>query len=509
MNTRMNRFARLATRQIVTLVLLATGSAYLLSLGFAAEPSSKSPAQLQIDDSPPFRDVKLATSFAPIVKKAAPSVVSIFTTKKVANFRLEQTFPFFDDPMFRRFFGEPPRDGSRQRPQPRYRKERGLGSGVIVTTDGYIISNNHVVDGADEIKIALSGEKKQFTARVVGRDPQTDIALLKIDVSGLPAITLTDSDKIEVGDVVLALGNPFGVGQSVSHGMVSAVGRGGLGIEAYEDFIQTDAAINPGNSGGALVDAQGRLVGINTAIATRTGSSAGVGFAVPVKMARGVMDRLLKDGKVVRGFLGIAIQDLTSELAKEFDAPNADGALVGNVEPTSAAAEAGLKSGDVIVEFNGKPVPDSRQLRLMVSHTAPGTRVEVKVLRQGKAKMFTVTLKEMPAPKSAQVDRGPEESVDEILKEVTVTDLTPEARQQFEIPENVEGALVSEVRPDSVAYEAGLRPGDVLQEINKKTIRNAEDAIQATRHVPSRRVLLRIWSQGGSRFLVVDEGKAK
>ena len=486
-------------------VALFTAGAWLL----AAELLCGATVQLEIDDSAPAREARLASSFAPIVKQAAPSVVSIFTTKKVANFRLHDTFPFFDDPMFRRFFGEPPRDGSRQRPQPQFHKERGLGSGVIVTKDGYIISNNHVVDSADEIKVALSDEKKQFTARVVGRDPQTDIALLKIDASGLPAITLTDSDKIEVGDVVLALGNPFGVGQSVTHGIVSAVGRGGLGIEAYEDFIQTDAPINPGNSGGALVDAQGRLVGINTAIATRTGSSAGVGFAVPVKMARGVMDKLLKDGKVVRGFLGIAIQDLNPELAKEFDAPNADGALVSNVEPRSAAAEAGLKSGDVIVEFNGKPVPDSRQLRLMVSHTAPGTKVEVKVLRQGKAKTFTVTLKEMSAPKTAQADRSPEDSDEEVLEEVAVTDLTTEARQQFEIPENVEGALVREVRPDSVAYEAGLRPGDVLQEINRKPIRNAEDAVAATRNVPSKRVLLRVWSQGGSRFMVVDEGKAK
>ena len=280
--------------------------------------------------------------------------------------------------MFRRFFGDPSPDGFWQRPQPQFRRERGLGSGVIVTKDGYILSNHHVVDGAEEIKVALADEKRQFTARFVGRDPQTDIALLKIEAGSLPAITLTDSDKIEVGDVVPALGNPFGVGQSVSHGIISPVGRGGLGIETYESFIQTDAPINPGNSGGALVDAQGCLVGINAAIATRTGASAGVGFAVPVNLARGVMDKLLKDGKVVRGFLGVSIQDLTPELAREFDAPNAEGALIGSVEPRSAAADAGIRNGDVIVEFNGKRITDSRQLRLLVAHTAPGTKAEME-----------------------------------------------------------------------------------------------------------------------------------
>lgn len=494
-------------RVSVLIVGIALGTGLLPAL-FAAELSRGS-IQLDIDDSGVLRDGKLSHSYAPIVKKAAPSVVSIFTTKKVAAFRLHDSIPFFDDPMFRRFFGENPRDGSRTKPGQQFRKERGLGSGVIVTKDGYILSNNHVVDGADEIKVALSNEKKQFDARIVGRDPQTDIALLKIEASGLPAITLTDSDRLEIGDVVLAVGNPFGVGQSVSHGIVSAVGRGGLGIEAYEDFIQTDAPINPGNSGGALVDIQGRLIGINTAIVTRSGSSSGVGFAVPSNMARSLMEKLLKDGKVVRGFLGVTIQDLTPELAKEFEAPNSEGALVGNVESKSAAAEAGLKTGDVIIEFNGKPVPDSRQLRLMVSQTSPGTKVEVRALRQGKAKTFIVTLKELPGPKSVRADRTPEESADEVMKDVAVTDITPEARQQFEIPENLEGALVSEVAPDSAAFEAGLRTGDVLQEINKKPIRNAEDAIAATRHVAGKRVLLRVWSQGGSRFLIVDEGKPK
>lgn len=411
-------------RRLPSRVALLAASARMLGFAPAGEPPLKFPPLLSIDDSLPQREAKLAASFSPVVKKAAPSVVSIFTTKKVANFRLYDTFPFFDDPMLRRFFGEEPRGRAPSRPQ--FRNERGLGSAVIVTKDG--------------------------------------------------------SDKLEVIEMVLALGNPFGVGPSVSHGIVGAVDRGGPNIEAYVDFIQTDAPISSGNSGGALVDAQCRLVGINTAIATRTGPSAGVGSAGPANMARGVMDKLLKDGNFVRGFLSIAIQDLTPELTKEFDAPDGTGALVSSVEPKSAAAEAGRKSGDAITAFDGKPVPNCKQLRLMVAGTAPGTKVKLKLLRQGKPRTITVTLKEMSAAKTGGGEGSPDE---------------------------VQGALVSEVAPDSVALEVGLRVGDVIQEVNKKPVRNAEDAVEATHNVPGKCVLLRVWSQGGSRFLIVDEGKAK
>jgi serine protease Do len=487
-------------------VLVALLACPLCPIG-AAAATPEPPLRLQVDDSPPARAGQLSTSFAPIVRKVAPSVVSIFTTRRVTNSPLEEALPWLDDPLYRRWFGGEPDDRSGGRPRARSRKEHGLGSGVIVTADGYILSNNHVVEGAEEVKVALADERRQFTARVIGRDQLTDVALLKVDAKDLPALTIADSDKLEVGDVVLALGNPFGVGQSVSHGIVSAVRRGGLGLEVYEDFIQTDAPINPGNSGGALVDAQGRLVGISTAIATRTGSSAGVGFAVPANMARSVLEKLLKEGRVARGFLGIGIQDLTPELAKEFQAPTSQGALVTSVEPESAAAEAGLKSGDIVVEFAGKPIADSRQLRLLVSQTAPGTKVDLKALRRDKTKSFTVTLKELPEPTSARHEGRPDEPTDEVLKDVAVADLTPASRRQLGIPDRVRGALVSEVAPDSAAYEAGLRPGDVIQEINQKPIRNAEDAVEATRHAPSKRVLLRVWSRGASRFLVVDEGK--
>src|SRR6185369_15054355 len=277
--------------------------------------------------------------------KVAPSVVNVFSTKRVKNAYGPDMFPFSDDPFFRRFFGDQP-NRREFRSQPQTHKEHNLGSGVVVTKDGYILTNNHVVDGADEIKVARDKEKTEYTAKIVGRDPKTDIALLKIDAKDLPFATLADSDKIEVGDVVLAIGNPFGIGQTVTMGIVSATKRGNIGIEDYEDFIQTDASINPGNSGGALVDAEGRVIGINTAILSRTGGNQGVGFAVPINLVRSVMEQLTKEGKVVRGYLGVSIQDITPELARQFNlSSDAAGALVSGVTEKSAAAEAGLKSG--------------------------------------------------------------------------------------------------------------------------------------------------------------------
>ena len=417
--------------------------------------------------------------------------------------------PFFDDPFFRRFFGSPFGDNEGRR-QPRTFKERSLGSGVIVTKDGYILTNNHVVDGADEIKVARDKDKKQFTAKVVGRDPRTDIAVLKIDAKDLPFIMFADSDKIDVGDVVLALGNPFGIGQTVTMGIVSATGRGGMGIEDYEDFIQTDAAINPGNSGGALVDAEGRLVGLNTAILSRSGGNQGVGFAIPANLARSVMDQLIEKGKIERGFLGVGIKDLTPELARQFKVPdNAGGALVTQLEDRSAAAEAGVQSGDVIIELNGTPVKDRRNLQLMVGRLSPGDKVSLKVLRDGKEKTFTVALKEMPEQKLVSANNEPGDNESDALNGVAVGDIDSAARSQFNIPDRVKGALITEVDPDSASYEAGLRPGDVIQEIDHKRVTNAAEAVEVSKHVKTKQVLVRFWSRGGSDYVVVDEGKSK
>ncbi|PYJ00463.1 MAG: serine protease, partial [Verrucomicrobia bacterium] len=316
------------------------GLALLLVFHFApfaksAQAAAKSspPPKLTVQETPISRDVRLGASFAPVVKKVAPSVVNISSTMTVRERPLMN--PFFNDPFFRRFFG----DELDQQRRPRSRREQSLGSGVIISSDGYVLTANHVIDGAEKVKVALASGEKEFDAKIVGADPPTDIALLKVEGKGLPAITIADSDKLEVGDVVLAIGNPFRVGQTVTLGIISAVGRGGLGINAYEDFIQTDAAINPGNSGGALVDAEGRLVGINTAIFSTSGGNMGVGFAVPMNLARYVMDRLTSEGKVARGYLGLSLQpDLTPEVAKQFDLPDMNGALVTSVEPDSPAA---------------------------------------------------------------------------------------------------------------------------------------------------------------------------
>ena len=269
--------------------------------------------------------------------------------------------------------------------------------GIIASQDGYILTNNHVVQGANEIKVALADERTVLDAKIVGTDPQTDVAVIKIEAQKLPAITFTNSDQIEVGDVVLAIGDPFGVGQTVTMGIVSAKDRAGMGIVDYEDFIQTDASINPGNSGGALVDIDGRLVGINTAILSRTGGNQGIGFAVPVNLARYIMERLISDGKVTRGYLGVKIQTLTPELATQLKLSGQTGTLISEVTPNSPAEKAGLKKNDVVIEFDGKGVTDSRHFRLMVAELPPGSKVGVKVFRDGKQQTFTVELGELPS----------------------------------------------------------------------------------------------------------------
>ncbi len=483
----------------------ATALSVVTALAFTpvvrAKDNSKAPSvRLEVNDSPVARDGRFATSFAPLVKKVAPSVVKVFVTAKAKPTALSGQ----GRSDLRRFFGEGESGPESSRPF-RGPNQHGVGSGVIVTKDGYILTNNHVVESADDIRVALN-DGREFSAKVIGRDPQTDIAVLKIDAHELPFLTLADSDKIEVGDVVLALGNPFGIGQTVTTGIVSAKGRATLGLD-YEDFIQTDAAINPGNSGGALVDTDGRLIGINTAILSDTGGNQGIGFAVPTNLARWVMDGLVQNGRVERGFLGVNIQDLTPDLAKEFKLEHAHGALVSEVTPQSPADQAGLRGGDVIVEFNGKPVTDSRHLKLQVGATIPGASVPVKLLRDGASKTLQVTVRELPGDKFAKASATTDPTGD-ALHGVGVVDLDRARRAELEVPERVNGALVSQVEPDSAAYEAGLRTGDVITEINRKPVKNAEQAVAACEKPADKQTLVKVWSQGGSRFVVVDEPKA-
>ena len=461
-----------------------------------------------ISATPINRDARLASSFAPIVKKAAPSVVNIYSTRFIKE--RPQRNPFMNDPFFQQFFGNQLQGSDRERT----RKEQSLGSGVIVSPDGYILTANHVVAEADEVKVSIADNKKEYTAKVIGKDPATDIAVLKIQAANLPAVVLADSDQIEVGDMVLALGNPFGVGQTVTKGIVSAIGRSGLGFNGYENFIQTDAAINPGNSGGALVDVEGRLIGINTAIISRSGGNQGIGFAVPINMARNVLERIVSGGKVTRGYLGISPQDIDADLAKQFGLHDQSGALVGDVIPETPAAKAGLKSGDVIVAVNDKPVTDAHTLQLIVSQISPGTVVKVKIIRNGFSKTLEATLAELPGAESRpgdpdSTDSGP--GMADALDGVTVAELSSQVREELRVPASIRGALVSDVSGDSNSAEAGLRPNDVIVEINHQAVTDAETAVKLCRAARGEHILLKIWRRvghaSGTRYLSVDNTK--
>ena len=478
------------------IVFIAGASFALTSPGATDNQVKQSTLNLKVDESPLQRDQGLKDSYAPIVDRVAPSVVKVFVTASVPETQL--SLP--DQDFLRRFFGE----GQLNPSHPEYQLEHALGSGVIVSADGYILTNNHVVKNAKEIRVALN-DGRNFAAKVVGTDPQTDIALLKAPADNLPALTLADSDKSKVGDVVLAVGNPFGVGQTVTVGIVSAKHRVTSG-QMDEDFIQTDAAINPGNSGGALVDVEGRLIGINTAILSRSGGNQGIGFAVPSNLCRWVMESLVTKGHVDRGFLGVEIQNLTPSLAEAFKVGTTNGALVSTVTPGSPADAAGMKGGDVITKFNGQPVENANQLKLRVAETAPGLTVPVEVNRKGEAKAFNVTLKELTKNESASASLQPHNaSKQDALHGVAVTDLDQQTRADLNIPANVHGALVTEVDPSSAAYESGLRTGDVILEIDHKPVKDAQDAVNDTAKRTGNVTLVKVWSQEGIHYLTVQE----
>jgi serine protease Do len=443
----------------------------------------------------------IITSFAPVVEKVAPSVVTVFTTQTVS--RGLTSFPYSDE-MLRQFFGGRVPTQGKQTLQ-------GLGSGVIVSPDGYILTANHVVSGADEIMIGLGNDLRKFKAEKVGTDPGTDVALLKIDENNLPAITFADSDKARAGDIVLAVGNPFGLRQTVTMGIISAVGRGRLGIVDYENFIQTDAAINMGNSGGALVDTDGRLLGINTAIFTRSGGNQGIGFAVPGNLAREVMNSLRQNGRVVRGYIGASVQTLTPELADAMKLKGQPaGALVGEVEPNAPAAKAGIKTGDIITAVNGKKVSDARELRLMIGSTAPGTKVKIDANRDGQTKTFDVQLTEMPA---AAADEGTEMSSKEnaesekstVFGGVAIASITDDIRTALNLPKDVQGAVIADIDAESPAAKAGLHEGDVIQEVNKQPVKSAKDLVAISKKLkPDEKILMRVYSQGRSGFVALE-----
>lgn len=491
----------------------------------APSPKRNTLPELKVDDSPLPSS---APTYAPIVEKVSPSVVTIQTYQKASGKPSRENpltgNPLYDDPLLRRFFGipdpEPKKDPKRNGDPSENRngdstpkKNRtdrslplGLGSGVIVSADGYILTNNHVVEGADRIEVSVGKSRRPYTAAKIGGDTRTDIAVLKIDAKDLPPITFSNSDLLRAGDVVIAVGNPFNLTRSATMGVVSAVGRRDAETSRMADlgnFIQTDAAINMGNSGGALVDYQGRLVGINTAIFSRSGGNQGIGFSVPSNTARSVMENLIKHGRVLRGFLGIGLEDVTESMQQEFNVEPGTGAMITEVRPDTPAIKAGLKPYDIITAINGRKIEGYKDLQLTVAGMPPGSAVKLDVIRERKPLAVSVTLGEKPEEK--MVAAPVQEPDPDVLDGVTVADIDEEARREFRIPADVRGALVTAVEPDSVSASAGIRPGDVIQEIKRKPVSGADDAVKMSEQLKrEKQVLLRIWSRGGSRILMLE-----
>ncbi len=442
----------------------------------------------------------MSQAFESAAAKVSPSVVSIFA-EQVVQAGGGQGLPdaslrdFFGDQLFRRFFGDPSQGGGQRR------TVRGLGSGVIVSRDGLILTNNHVVDKADRLSVVIN-DKKSYPAKVVGTDPQTDVAVIRIDAKDLQVAEFGDSDDVKVGEWVLAVGNPFQLMHSVTAGIISAKGRSSVGLADYEDFIQTDASINPGNSGGALADLGGRIIGINTAITSPSGGSIGIGFAIPINMARKVMDALVAKGQVVRGYVGVSLQPIDENMAQALKLKTTDGAIVADVVADGPADKAGIKRGDIVVTVDGAPVRDSAQVRNLVAEGQPGKTVTVGLLRDGARLERTVTLGERPrergdqAPQSERPDAASQQKLG-----LAVQDLTPDIAQQLGL-KNEPGALVADVVPGSPADDAGLERGDLIQEVNRIQVRSARDFERLARGLKSGDAIALLVRRGqGTAFL--------
>src|SRR4051812_7249072 len=497
-NTHNNRWPQRAVRTGGAVALgapLAIGAGWS---GFAAERVGT--AQVASAQTAPAVTHSIAggrDSYADVVKVVAPAVVTIRTESKA---RVSPTqFGGDDEDMMRRFFGEQFGRGQRA---PRTFKQRALGSGVVVTNDGYILTNNHVTDQAEDIRVEFT-DGRSFKAKLVGSDKPSDLALLRIDATNLQALTLGNSDNVEVGDVVLAVGNPLGIGQTVTMGIISAKGRSTDTTDgSYEDFLQTDAPINHGNSGGALVNTKGELVGINSQIISPSDGNIGIGFSIPANMARHVMDELRTGGRVRRAQLGVTVQPVTSDMAETLNLKQVSGAIVSNVTPDSAADHAGIKRGDVIKSFNGQPVQDTNSLRNRVADAAPGANATVVVLRDGNEKSLSVKLDEAAGSKVAR-DGATEDSNDKSALGVAVAPLTPELAERAKLPKGAEGVVVQQVNPEGRAADAGIQPGDVILEVNRKPVGSINDLRSALARSADRPTLLLVSREGNTQFVTV------
>jgi serine protease Do len=486
---------------ILILIAVALVAGGLLRVGLMRMPGSLVQAAPVVpvhvaQGAAPLSLADFKNGFSSVVDPALPAVVNVSSTTVIKR----QVNPnVFQDPFFRQFFGN--QFGFQQPPETEH--EHSLGSGVIVNSDGYILTNNHVISGASDVEV-FTQSRKQYKAKVIGADSRTDIAVLKIEATGLPTLTLGDSSQLKVGDVVFAIGDPFGIGETATMGIVSATGRSlGGAVEHYEDFIQTDASINVGNSGGALIDLRGDLIGINTAILSGGGGNEGVGFAIPVNLVHNVMEQIVEHGKVIRGYLGVSIQSVNPDMAKAFGLSQGGGALIGDVSPGGPAAKAGLQRGDIVLELNGSAVTGPDQLSLQISEMAPGSVAHLQVYRNGHNQSVDVTLGQYPENGNTEV---PAEGVSSALAGLQVQNLSAELRQQLNLPAGTTGVVVTGVDPSSGAATAGIQQGDVIEEINHRPLHNVQEYQQAIAGKANQPVLLLINRKGQTHYLVVSPG---
>lgn len=435
-------------------------------------------------------------SYSNAINEVKKSVVNISTQKKIANNIGEH--PMFNDPLFRQFFGDLYNN------MPKDRVERSLGSGVIISSDGYIVTNNHVIDGADKILVSLpDNSKKEYEAKIIGKDPRSDLAVIKINAKNLPFAKLGDSNDLMIGDVVFAIGNPFGVGETVTQGIVSALNKTEMGINDYENFIQTDASINPGNSGGALVDSRGALIGINTAILSRTGGNHGIGFAIPSDMVKRITSVLIEKGSIERGFLGVGIQDVTDNLSNLYNGKI--GAVLINVDSNSAAAKAGLKVWDLIIAVNNKTISSASELKNIIGSFSPNEVVTIKYIRDKKEYTAKVKLDRLENNETAQIDNTQNNNTTANKNYgLSVENITNQMRQANRLSSNFNGVIITNVVENSKAYEAGFEKGDVIFQIEDMSINNVKDFNNAMKKYQNKAKRMLVYKRDGVRTIVLN-----
>lgn len=499
---------------ILTLVAASIGGGLIAAFAVASHSNAPVYVTARADTNASKRLGELSNSFADVIEKASPSVVNIQSTRIIKASEQQNENPMFSDPFFRQFFGSPRNE------RPHAERESGLGSGVIVQTNGYILTNNHVVEKASTVKVTLL-DGREFTAKVIGADPQTDVAVVKIDAGNLPAIALGNSDAARVGDLCFAIGNPFGYDHTVTMGIVSAKGRSLEAGTHIQNFIQTDAAINPGNSGGALINASGQLIGMNTAIITGgsmfggEAGNIGIGFAVPVNLARNVMDQLIKNGKVSRGYMGVTLGPLTPDLAQQFGLKDTHGAVVDSITPGGPGAKAGLQSGDVITAIDGSKVEDYNELTLAVIGHQPGTTVKLDVVRNSKPMTVDVTLGQRPTglnfdqrnqQNGSQNDNGDEGETGGTvsMRGISVQDLTPDMLQELQAPSNTHGVVITDIdQASDSAGVTGLGRGTIITSVARHPVNNVGDFKRLMNENQGKAVLLSVMNQGQTMFTVV------